>query len=305
MSDKKITDLQLRSSVIGGLNFPADDTIQTYRVTGTQIKDFVLPDNGLPRAKLAAGGVAKLVVSSKTGAYTMVDATDDLVLGDASGGAFTIALPASSGLAGRIFRFVKTDSSVNHVIIDANSSETIGGSLTYRLNAQFQAVSIISDGTNWQILNASKQRQVCLLQDEKTQNTAGGVATANTWETRTLNTSYGGSGFMALSSNQFTLQPGDYLIDFETPFYNCGATQARLTNVTDTTYNYSTPGFSPGTGSQQDVGICHGTALISITASKVFKIEMKSVDGYSPSGQGRPSNLGPEIYARVKIEKLA
>lgn len=305
MSDKKITDLQLRSSVIGTLNIPADDTIQTYRITAAQLKAYILPAAGIERDRLAAGAVAKLIVASKTGAYTMLDASDDLILGDATSAAFTITLPASSGLGGRVFQFVKTDSSINHVIIDANSSETIGGALAYRLSAQYQTVTIISDGTNWQILASSKQRQICLIQHEVAQNTGGGTANAATWDTRVLNASYGGTGFMALSSNQFTLQPGDYVIDFETSFYNCGATQARLVNVTDTTYTYSTPGFSPGTGSQQDAGVCHGTALLSLSAAKVFKVEMKSIDGYPSAGQGRPANIGPEIYARVKIEKLA
>jgi hypothetical protein len=53
LSDKKITDLQLRANVTADLNFPSDDSLQSYRVTGQQIKDFVLPDAGLAGSKLA------------------------------------------------------------------------------------------------------------------------------------------------------------------------------------------------------------------------------------------------------------
>lgn len=42
MADKKITELQLRSDVDEDVNLPADDGIQSYRVTAPQMKDFVL-----------------------------------------------------------------------------------------------------------------------------------------------------------------------------------------------------------------------------------------------------------------------
>lgn len=41
MAQKKITDLTLRSSFDGTCNLPIDDATQTYRVTGSQLLDFV------------------------------------------------------------------------------------------------------------------------------------------------------------------------------------------------------------------------------------------------------------------------
>lgn len=43
MAQKKITDLQLRSDCDETCNFPVDDAVQTWRVTGQQIQDFVVP----------------------------------------------------------------------------------------------------------------------------------------------------------------------------------------------------------------------------------------------------------------------
>jgi len=43
MADKKITDLQQVSSITEDLNFPVDDTIQTYRATVAQIKSYLAP----------------------------------------------------------------------------------------------------------------------------------------------------------------------------------------------------------------------------------------------------------------------
>lgn len=42
MGQKKITDLQLRSSVTDGVNLPSDDGIQSYRVTAAQFWTYIL-----------------------------------------------------------------------------------------------------------------------------------------------------------------------------------------------------------------------------------------------------------------------
>lgn len=43
MAQKKITDLTLRENVSDELNFPTDDTIQTYRVTAAQMLSYMFP----------------------------------------------------------------------------------------------------------------------------------------------------------------------------------------------------------------------------------------------------------------------
>lgn len=67
MANKKITDLQLRGSIEDTLNLPADDTIQTYRITIAMIKAWILSasnvvtatiaDLAVTTAKIAAGAV--------------------------------------------------------------------------------------------------------------------------------------------------------------------------------------------------------------------------------------------------------
>lgn len=53
MANKKITELQLKSSVTADTNYPVDDGIQSYRVTAAQIKDFVLAAGSVTLDKLA------------------------------------------------------------------------------------------------------------------------------------------------------------------------------------------------------------------------------------------------------------
>lgn len=90
-------------------------------------------------------------VATVTGATTL-DTSHSVVLADASGGAFTIALPKAGAFAGRLFQIKKVDSSANAVTIDGDGSETIDGAATYALATQYQAVALLSDGTNWLLL---------------------------------------------------------------------------------------------------------------------------------------------------------
>lgn len=67
---KKITDLQLRSAVADDVNFPTDDTIQSYRVTAAQIYTYL-------KTKLRATGVEALSSSVQSKAVTFGTAMPD------------------------------------------------------------------------------------------------------------------------------------------------------------------------------------------------------------------------------------
>jgi hypothetical protein len=56
MAQKKITDLQLRSDFDGTVNLPGDDTSQTWRVTGEQIKDYVIGETVGPTIQKFTSG---------------------------------------------------------------------------------------------------------------------------------------------------------------------------------------------------------------------------------------------------------
>jgi hypothetical protein len=97
-----------------------------------------------------ANGLKVAVTGSKTGTYSAA-ATDYLIPCNASGGGFTVNLPAASGNTGLTFLIKKTDSTLNIVTIDGNASETIDGSTTTTLNTQNESVLITCDGSNWLI----------------------------------------------------------------------------------------------------------------------------------------------------------
>lgn len=136
-----------------GLRAPAS-------VTASQI--FNLPDgDGLSGQAIVTDGSGNLSfdsvsgssilsINSQTSGYTALT-SDDVIL--ASSAAFTVTLYTAVGNAGKQLIIKKTDSSLTNIItIDGNASETIDGDTTTTLNTEGEAIRIVSDGSNWQIL---------------------------------------------------------------------------------------------------------------------------------------------------------
>lgn len=90
---------------------------------------------------------------AKTTTYTATS-DDDVISVDASGGSWTLSLPAASTVTGKVLYIVRTDQTLaNAVTIDPNSTETINGSTTRKLATRYESYTIQSDGSNWLILD--------------------------------------------------------------------------------------------------------------------------------------------------------
>ncbi|CAB4199978.1 hypothetical protein UFOVP1351_18 [uncultured Caudovirales phage] len=121
---------------------------------------------------------ANIAVASKTTTYTATTA-DDVLLCSASGGAWTLTLPASSGNSGKVLRIKKTDSSTNIVTVDGNASETIDGALTRKLATQYEELTLVCDGSNWHVLD----HQWNMAWQSFTPSWGGGVSSLGTSNT--------------------------------------------------------------------------------------------------------------------------
>jgi hypothetical protein len=85
-------------------------------------------------------------------AATSLTPDDAGVIFLANVGAFTVTLPPVAGTAGIEFEFVKTTTNANAVTIDGFGSETINGSANLAtIDAQFDAATVVSNGTAWYI----------------------------------------------------------------------------------------------------------------------------------------------------------
>ena len=81
-----------------------------------------------------------------------LDITHRTVLSDATGGARVVNLPTAASARYRVYTIKKIDASVNTVTIDGSGAETIDGATTQVLTAQYQSVTIQSNGTSWSII---------------------------------------------------------------------------------------------------------------------------------------------------------
>lgn len=97
------------------------------------------------------GGLQANVVT-KTSAYTATE-SDYVIVGNPTGGSFSITLPAAATSDGFIY-VIKNIHASNTVTIDGNASETIDGATTVALSSQYAFRMIICDGTSWHVIGS-------------------------------------------------------------------------------------------------------------------------------------------------------
>lgn len=103
---------------------------------------------GPPGADAIGGPVA---ISTKSGNYTLLT-SDNVILGDATGGALLFTLPTAASAAGQVFFIKKIDSSGNAITVQANGVELIDGSNTQIISSQYVSITLVSNGTQWYLL---------------------------------------------------------------------------------------------------------------------------------------------------------
>jgi hypothetical protein len=174
MANKKITELQLISTVTDSLNYPVDDTLQTYRSTASQLYTYlksklfaessVTPDAADPLNifDASASNAMKLTTVGviRNAVYRAVTTTDAVGTNDEtmvlSGASFTSTLPTAVGVAGKRYKFLHSGTSLSQVYtIATTSSQTVSGlaSAAVKLIINGQVLEVESDGANWIIVN--------------------------------------------------------------------------------------------------------------------------------------------------------
>jgi hypothetical protein len=139
-----------RMSIAANGNLAVDSNVLFVDATANEVGI----GTNVPNSVLqVVGSVSKSISDVKTANYTAT-ATDHTILCSAASGGITITLPASSGIAGRIYVIKKTNASsgVNSVTVDGNASETIDGSASINLACR-SSVTLQCDGSNWHILS--------------------------------------------------------------------------------------------------------------------------------------------------------
>ncbi|MEL0287056.1 MAG: hypothetical protein VXA34_00210 [Gammaproteobacteria bacterium] len=148
---------------------------------------------------------------------------------------------------------------------------------------------------------------VAVIADEKGYNVNGGASSVG-FNDRDLNTEvFDPDNIVSLSSNQFTLGAGTYIIEFSCPCYAGGQNQSQLYDVTNSTAVEN--GISVyGHNSYGGQTVSSGYARVSITANTTYKLRHYITVAKTVNGLGVSvgvSSLGNNVYSLVKITKLA
>ena len=120
-------------------------------------------------------------------------------------------------------------------------SKTSAGADTFVLPA--------ADGTVGQLMKTDGSGQLgwatdtgglfsgyAIFADQKSAGTAGGTATSGDWRQRDINTTLANTDTtnIALGTNTFILQPGNYWVELGCTYYSCQEARTRLVDVTAT-----------------------------------------------------------------------
>jgi len=142
------------------------------------------------------------------------------------------------------------------------------------------------------------------VHDSGTSTTYFGTYTTGDWRTRDLDTEITDEDdIVSISSNQFTLQAGNYFIRFGCAMYHCGNHAIRLRNITDSTdAGVGEPNYSYTYSSML---MTTGTCRVSIDGAKVFEVQGYPSITKTSNGMGFAMVNGPCHSVRVEIFKEA
>ena len=146
-----------------------------------------------------------------------------------------------------------------------------------------------------------------LLCDEKANDSNGGTATSGSWYKRDLNTEIADpDGIVSLSSDQFTLQAGNYLIKWQACNYRTLRSQTRLYDSTNSAvvglgnviYAHSTPTIAL---------YSHGMCRVTPSGATVYELQNRVQTTNATYGNGVAGEFdgSAERYAFVEIYKEA
>ena len=166
--------------------------------------------------------------------------------------------PTSSEVA---FKLPNADGSANQVLKTDGS-----GNLSFGAGGLFSSYAIISD--------------------TKASNVNGGTFTAGAWQTRDLQTENADpDNIVSISSNQFTLQAGSYLIKFQSTGYHVYRHITRLRDITNSANKgYGIMGYSNTTNATSNIS--HGMARVTISGATVYEIQHACQTTKSTNGMG-------------------
>ena len=148
-------------------------------------------------------------------------------------------------------------------------------------------------------------KSYAIIGDQKSSGTAGGALTSGDWRTHDLQTEFlDPDGIVSISSNQFTLQAGTYLITYRTIAYAVASSIAKIYNVTDSADladSFSQSVYARNSSGHTIPAI--GSVRFTISGAKAFELSQRSNSTHSTAGMGVASSFEVNNYAIIEIFK--
>lgn len=196
---------------------------------------------------------------------------------------------------------ITSDKIVNGAV---TSAKLATGAAVANIGASGIATSLIADDAiTFDKLNTNVTQQALLLDKDDVPN-SGGTFSSGDWRTRPLNTeSFDIGNIVTLSSNQFTLGAGAYIIDARGMAMRVNDNQMRIYNITDSTTDIV--GMNTYFHGTYGGGSNFLMGQITITGTKVFELQHRCETSRSSDGFGPGHDFGiPNIHTMVHIIKL-
>ena len=223
----------------------------------------------------------------------------------------SLTLSGTDGIVGAGFTVDASGISVTAGVVTATSIDANASGLTGELPAGInipaaQLVGICTAGLSKTggFGKFSSYALLAKVHDSGDATTYFGAYTTGDWRTRDIDTEISDEdGIVTISSNQFTLQAGNYLIHFGCSMYHCGNHAIRLHNMTDdTTAGVGNPNYSY---TYSSLLFTTGTCRVSIDSAKAFEVQGYPGTSKSTNGMGFAMVNGPCHSVRVEIFKEA
>jgi len=285
---------------LGGViqNPGVDYTVSTNTITFT-----TNPASGLDFFGVLLGDAINTGTPSD-GTVTTAKLASDLSVDLASGSAGTPSLTfdANSGLFSPANDEISISTNGGERFRVGSAGQFGIGGATYGSSGQVLTSQGSGSAPQWADASAVN---VARITDSKTLGTNGGTFTNGAWRTRDLNAIEDDpDSIVTLSSNQFTLGAGTYLIQWSAPSFKVEFNQSRLYNITGS--NVSALGTSEYSANTNDVQTrSFGFDIVTLTASNAFEIQHQCHTSVPTNGLGVRGNHAAEKYTMVTIFKLS
>ena len=220
-----------------------------------------------------------------------------------------VTISGTDGIVGAGFTVDASGISVTAGVVTATSIDANASGLTGELPAGInipaaQLVGICTAGLTKTggFGKFSSYALLAKVHDSGTSTSYFGAYTTGDWRTRDIDTEISDEdGIVTISSNQFTLQAGNYFIRFACSMYHCGNHAIRLRNITDSsTAGVGEPNYSYTYSSML---MTTGTCRVSIDGAKVFEVQGYPSITKATNGLGFAMVNGPCHETRVEIFK--